>query len=343
MKIKFKRFLNLLLLCFIICLLGASGTSYAGQYYKAEVHYIDVGQGDSVLIESGNHYMLIDAGKSCKANIIINYLKKIGVKKLDYTIWTHPDADHIGGAANIIKTFNIGKVIMSGKTHTTITYKNLIMAIKNKGLKITLAKPGDEYQIGNAKFTITAPNGSYSDNNNSSVGLRLVNGRTSFLFIGDAEKEALNNTIHNRLTLRSTVLMAGHHGSDTSNTEEFINAVSPSYAVISVGADNTYGHPAQSTLNLFARKHIKVYRTDKRGTIVASSNGTKVTFNVKTSENAISTEKDISKATDVYITNTGTKYHLAGCRSLVGSKIKITLKEAKEKGYTPCKLCNPPQ
>ncbi len=305
-----------------------------------KVHYIDVGQGDSVLIESNGSYMLIDAGKANKSETIINYLKYIGVKKLDYVIWTHPDADHIGGAADVIESFSIGKVIMPGKTHTTDTFENLLSAIKKKGLKITRPEFGNKYTVGMSSFTIIAPNKEYEDNNNSSAGLKLVNGDTSFLFIGDAEKEAIDDIMANGLDLKADVLMAGHHGSDTSTTKEFLNAVDPDSAVISVGKDNSYGHPADTTLKLFRDNKIKLYRTDENGTIVASSNGKTVTFTATAYDFKSSANTDGSI---VYITETGKKYHVADCPYLSQGKIKTTLKEAKDEGLSPCSKCNPPE
>lgn len=311
------------------------------QNNNLKVSYIDVEQGDCTLIESEGSYMLIDAGKETESDKITNYLKTQGVKKLDYVIWTHPDADHIGGGADIINTFPIGKVLMSSKTHTTQTFENLLLAIKENNLSITLPEIGAAYQLGAASFTIIAPNREYEDNNNSSVGIKLVNGNNSFLFIGDAKEEAIDDILDNSISLKADVYMAGHHGSDTSTSKELINAIDPEFAVISVGKDNSYGHPSKSTLQLLNKKGIKIYRTDENGTIVAVSDGKQVTINAKAYEYKESSETP--REITVYITKSGKKYHQADCPYISSGKTAIPLKEAAEIGLTPCSKCNPPQ
>lgn len=318
-----------------------------------KLHYIDVGESDSTLIQSDGEFMLIDAGDIGDGDDIVDYLLKQGVEKLEYLILTHPHADHIGGAQDIINEFKIDKIIMPAKEHTTKTFEELLITIKMKGLKITTPVVGDNYSIGNAKFSIIAPNHyNYGDNlNDYSVGIRLVNGKNSFVFIGDAEKEAINDILKNENYLDSNVLMLGHHGSDTSTTEELLNHVSPKYAIISVGKNN-YGHPSGETLQLLSDKNITTYRTDENGTIIATSTGTEITFNgqatsLTSKSNSIdksidtSTTKNSNKT--VYITKTGKKYHLSSCRSLRFSKIKTTVKEAKAKDLTACSICNPPE
>lgn len=332
MKITFKRVISLLsVLILVIALLPTD--IFAATYSTTKVHYIDVGQGDAVLIESNKKYMLIDTGENKKT--VSNYLKKQKVKKLDYLILTHPDSDHIGGAATVIKNYSIGKVIMPSKEHTSKTYENVLLAIKNKGLKITKSKVGAEYALGKASFTIIAPNKVYKDNNNSSIGLKLVNGNTSFLFIGDAEKTAINDILTNKIDINVDVLMVGHHGADTSTTEDLLDKVKPSNAIISVGKNN-YGHPTDDVLKLLAAHDTNIYRTDENGTIIATSTGKKVTIDADTHE--YKEKNEVSKV--IFITKTGKKYHLENCSTLK-SKIKSTLQEALKKGLTPCNVCNP--
>jgi competence protein ComEC len=322
-----------------------------------KVHFIDVGQGDCILIEDGNSAMLIDAGNPQNGPDIVSYIKKLGISKLDFVIATHPHADHIGGMADVINAFDIGRIIMPKVEHTTRTFENLLLTIRNKGLKITAPVPGTEYRLGNTSFTILAPNSSsYKNLNDYSVVVRLTYGSTSFLFTGDAEQTSEKEILAKGYNIKSDVLKVGHHGSKTSTTTRFLDAVSPRYAVICVGANNQYGHPAPETLSKLAERGIKVYRTDEAGTIIATSDGKSISFNkqpspVNTSTNTGSTtvsdtknnQNDTRDDITVYITKTGSKYHREGCSSLRTSSIPISLSEAKQRGYEPCKICKPPQ
>ena len=325
-----------------------------------KVHFIDVGQGDCILIEDGNSAMLIDAGNPENGPDIVSYIKKLGINRLDFVIATHPHADHIGGMADVINAFDIGKLIMPKVEHTTRTFENLLLTIRNKGLKITAPVPGIEYRLNNAGFVILAPNSSsYTNLNDYSVVVRLTYGSTSFLFSGDAEQTSEKEILAKGYNIKSDVLKVGHHGSKTSTTTKFLDAVSPRYAVICVGVNNQYGHPAPETLSKLVERGIKIYRTDEAGTIVATSDGKSISFNKqpssvnissttseKTDNSAITSDNNTSTASDdmiVYITKTGSKYHRENCSSLRSSRIPISLSEAKRRGYEPCKICKPPQ
>lgn len=329
----------------------------AATYKTMKVHYIDTGESDSILISSNGRHMLIDAGDVDDVKTIVNYLKKQKVKKLDYLILTHPHADHIGAASAVVNTFDIGKIIMSSKTNTTKVYENLLDTIAKKKLKITKPVVGTSYNIGSAKFTLLAPNSyNYGSNlNNYSISLRLVNGKNSFMFIGDCETEAIRDILKNKQNLNSDVLLCGHHGSTTSTNSSLLKAVTPTYAVISVGKNN-YGHPSTKTLSLLKKDKIKTYRTDENGTIIATSTGKKISFSAKATDlskvtstpsnsdsnsSSSSTTTTSKDSTTVYITNSGTKYHKAGCRYIKDSKIKTTIAKAKKDKYTPCKVCKP--
>lgn len=249
-----------------------------------EVHFIDVGQADCVLILSAGHAMLVDAGNNADAKTITSYLNEQGVTRLDYVIGTHPHEDHIGSLDTVIKTCEIGEVILPDKIHTSKTFEDVLDAIETKGLAITLAEPGDTYPIGDASFTVLSPNADYGDNlNNWSVGIRLTNGTTSFLMSGDAEKAAEQDILDNGLDLSADVFKVSHHGSETSNSAAYLKAINPSSAVISCGENNQYGHPDSSVLEEFKKLGIDVYRTDEQGTIIAVSDGKTVTFSTKPS------------------------------------------------------------
>ncbi|QEK13540.1 MBL fold metallo-hydrolase [Crassaminicella thermophila] len=245
-----------------------------------EVHFMDVGQADAIFIKKGQNTMLIDAGNNEDADWVVNYLKNQGIKKIDYVIGTHPHEDHIGGLDAVINSFDIGKVYMPKVTHTSKTFKDVIHAVKNKGLKISNPVVGSKIALGDAKGVILAPNSDkYKDYNNYSIVLKLTYGNTSFLFTGDAEGLSEKEMIDKGLNLSADVLKVGHHGSNSSTTLSFLNKVNPEYAVIMTGTDNDYGHPHKETMDKLKNKGIIVYRTDQNGTIVAISDGEHIKFN----------------------------------------------------------------
>lgn len=324
---------------------------------KLRVHFIDVGQGDSILIQfpSGQN-MLIDAGED--QNTVKAYITNQGIKKLDHVIATHPHADHIGGMANVIKSFEIGKVYMPKTTHTTKTYENLLLAIKDKGLKITTSKAGLNIDVGTGvEAKLVAPNSeNYANLNDYSAVLRVKYGNTAFLFTGDAEATSEAEMINSGHALKSDVLKVGHHGSNSSTTTTFLKAVSPKYAVISAGKGNSYGHPHQETLARLNDSGIEIYRTDESGTIIAESDGTVITFNkgasqIKERAPTITAPTPTpvlaptAPSTGNYIGNKNTKkFHLPSCRSLPAPQNRVFFDkrdDAIKAGYVPCKICKP--
>jgi len=247
---------------------------------QLKVHYINVGQADSILIQQGNSSMLIDAGNNEDAQTVKNYISDQGVTKLDYVVGTHPHEDHIGGLDYVINSFQIGKIYMPKVTSNTKTFEDVITAIKNKNMQITTPIPGDSFKLGDATYTILAPNSSsYDDLNNYSIVIKIKFGENTFLFDGDAGAVSEMEMVNKGFDLKADVLKIGHHGSKTATCANFLSAVSPKYAVISVGTGNTYGHPAQSTMDRLKASGIQVYRTDENGTIIAISNGKDITFN----------------------------------------------------------------
>lgn len=247
-----------------------------------KIHFIDVGQADSILIEQDKKYMLIDAGNNGDGKLVKNYLIKEGIKSLDYVIGTHPHEDHIGGLDYVINDFNIGKIYLPKATSTTKTFQDVVVAIKNKGMKAAVPKPGDTFNLGSAKCTILAPNSNeYKDLNNNSVVIKLEFGSNSFLFTGDAEDISEKEILAKGFNVKADLLKIGHHGSHSSTTEEFLSKVNPKYAVISCEIGNDYGHPHKETVDKLKNKNIPVYRTDELGTIIATSNGKTISFNTK--------------------------------------------------------------
>lgn len=243
---------------------------------KLLVHYIDVGQGDAVLVQGNDKNLLIDAGPRSSTKNLIKYLKDLNVTKLDYVVATHPHEDHIGGMDDIINTFNIGEFYAPKKTHTTKTYEDMIKALKKKNLKITVAKLGAKsMDLGNnIKGEFLAPiKDTYDNLNNYSAVLKITHGDNSFLFTGDAEKESEREMIQNNLDLKADVLKLGHHGSSTSTSQEFLDKVNPSIVIASLGKGNDYGHPHKETLTKIKNKNLTFYRTDESGSIILESDG----------------------------------------------------------------------
>lgn len=321
-----------------------------------KVHFLDVGQADCILIQAPTgENILIDAGNNDDADTIVSYLNTQGVKKVDILVGTHPHEDHIGSLDTVINTFDIGQVYMPKVTHATKTFEDVLIAIKNKGLKITPATGGANIDFSpNTKVEIIAPNSAkYESINNYSAVIKLTYGKTSFLFTGDAEDISENEMLAQKYDLKAGILKVGHHGSSSSTTQSFINSVSPQYAVISVGKGNDYGHPHKEVLNRLSEGDIQVLRTDESGTIIFTTDGKKIEVKKnetvkKTNATPAKVEKaennqSVKDDTTVYITKSGKKYHVEGCNSLSKSKIPIKLSEAKKKGYGPCKNCNPPQ
>lgn len=248
-----------------------------------EVHFLDVGQADCILISCDGCHMLVDAGNNQDGEMIVSYLKEQGITELDYVIATHPHADHIGGMDTVIENLGIKTLFMPQKVHTTKTFEEVIAAIEAHDLSITVPKLGDTYPLGSGSFTILAPvKEDYGEDlNNWSVGIKLVHGSNTIVMCGDAEEEAEEDICESGLDISADVLKLGHHGSRTSSGELFLKTVDPKYAIISCGRGNDYGHPHEETLNKLSEAGILVFRTDTQGTIVLKSDGKSLKFNVE--------------------------------------------------------------
>ncbi|MGQ5398157.1 MBL fold metallo-hydrolase [Cohnella sp. M.A.Huq-80] len=247
---------------------------------KLSVYFLNVGQGDATYIHTANgDDILIDGGKNEAGTVVVDYLKQLGVKDIEVMVSTHPDEDHVGGLDTVLKQFAVKSVYAPKVAHTTQTYKDFLLAVKSEGLTIKEAKAGVSIPLQGVTAKFAGPGKAYGDDlNDWSAVLRLVYGTTSFLFTGDAEAQAETDMIAAKETLKADVLKVGHHGSDTSTTAAFLKAVAPKYAVISAGADNSYGHPKKTIIDRLTGAKATVYRTDMKGTVTAVSDGTKLTF-----------------------------------------------------------------
>jgi len=246
---------------------------------KMIVHYIDVGQGDSILIQVNNKNLLIDAGPKSDKKKLLNYLSNLHLEKLDYVIATHPHEDHIGNMSDVIDDYNVLAFYAPKVQSTTKTFEQMVESLKSKNLKINVIKKGtDSINLGeNTKVTIFSPTKDYyEDLNNYSPVIKIEYGKTSFLFTGDAQKEVEKEILANNEDISADILKVGHHGSSTSTTKDFLNKVNPSIGVISLGKDNTYNHPNDGTINRLNQNKVTIYRTDKNGTVILSSDGSKI-------------------------------------------------------------------
>ncbi len=253
------------------------------------VHFIDVGQGKSILIETTEKNVLIDAGENERGQAVLRYLASNGIKQLDIAIGTHPHSDHIGGLDQVIDAMPVKRVILpvvpQAVVPTTPTYTDLLSSISKAGLKITPATSGDEYELAEGiKLTILGPTKAYEDLNDLSIVSRLDFGETSFLFTGDATAKAEHDMQDAGLNLAANVLDVGHHGSETSTSAGFLNEVAPKISVVSCGVDNQHGHPHRDVMRrLESITDMKILRTDLDGNIIISSDGK--TYGIVTEKN----------------------------------------------------------
>lgn len=304
------------------------------------VSYIDVGQGDSILLQCNKESMLIDAGENDKGGTVVNYLNSVGAKHLKYAVGTHPHSDHIGGMDTVIDSIKTDTFLCPDTNYGTKTWNDVISSCKSNNTKITYAKTGKSYKLGKATFTIYHPekNGIYSDCNNFSVVLKVTLGERSFLFTGDAEELAEEEMLKQKYDLQADVLKVGHHGSHSSTSRKFLYAVDPSVAVISCGKDNEYGHPHRETMSLLNEEDIEVHRTDKEGTVVITTDGKNL---------SVAEAKENENTEYQYIGNKNRKkFHSSGCDSLEtmnnDNKVYFSKRQdAVKAGYSPCRSCNP--
>ncbi len=329
-----------------------------------EIHFIDVGQGDSTLIKCGNQSMLIDAADDSKGTAIQNYLEKQGIEKLDYLILTHPDLDHIGGAPVIITKFDIDTVFMSDFKKDNETYRKLIQSLDDKRLKWSTPEVGSTYSLGSGTITIIGPNQTYDDPNNASVSLLVQNGNHSVIFTGDAEETAEEDMLKSGINIDADIYHVGHHGSKTSSSEAFLDAITPTYAMVSCLEGNSYGHPHAQTLNNLRARGVQVFRTDEQGSLIATLSENNLNWNAAPSETwqvgepTLASEpaveelaveepaiEELVSKTLTYILNTKTKkFHNSSCSYLPTtnrSDSTLSREEIINNGYVPCKRCNP--
>lgn len=344
---------------------GAESTGIA-QAGTLTVTWLDVGQGDAAVIQCDGQSMLIDGGKPEKSSYIYAWLQQHGLSYLDVIVATHVDADHIGGLSGALNYASVGTAYCPETTGTTETFQSFVKYLAQRGKQITVPTAGETFALGGAQIQILGPLHRAEDSNDNSIVLKVSFGATSFLFTGDAERAEEQDLLNAGVNLQSTVLKVGHHGSDTSTSYPFLRAVAPQYAVISVGAGNSYGHPTEAVLSRLRDAGVTTFRTDMQGEITAVSDGQ--TINFSTAKNATAetlanggagqnaNQTDGGNAggaagagtTSSYVLNTNShKFHRPSCSSVdtISPKNRKDVNESREQiireGYAPCKRCNP--
>ena len=369
-----------------------SGNKSAGrdEEYPAEknieseqfcVYFIDVGQGDSSLIQCGDHFMLIDGGSSRRSDLIYSFLKERGISHLDYIVATHPDDDHIGGLAGALNFASVGAALSPVIDDDSESFRNFRKYLDRQGVEITIPKAGAQYLLGASTITVLGPTEITDNDNNNSIVLKVEHGDYSFLFAGDAEKQEENKIISSKADLRSTVLKIGHHGSASSTSDDWLSAVSPGAVVISCGSDNEYGHPTEEVLERLKKQEVQVFRTDLQGDIAffeeedglyytveknpeadvfvpgtaASANTQPLVIpNPESSDSTDETEltkgspADNGKNEITYIVNVNTGvFHYIDCRGVRKMKesnkkyVTCDRQELLNQGYRSCGICHP--
>ena len=339
------------------------------------IRFIDVGQADAALVECDGHYMLIDGGNKEDSSLIYSLLKKENIQHLDIIVGTHAHEDHIGGLPGALNFATADITLCPVSYYDSEAFEDFKKYADLNGGGITVPDIGDSYSLGSSAIKVLGVN-SGEDANNTSIVLRIDYGTTSFLFTGDAERDAEQTMLNAGANLNATVLKVGHHGSDTSTTYPFLREIAPQYAVISVGKANSYGHPTEDTLSRLRDADVKVYRTDLQGTVICTSDGKNVVFTVDRNDNADTlapqqpvVEKPVAQTPPTvvapqdpvkedpveeepvsmdYIGNKNTKkFHYPSCGSVKKMKesnkyyYNGTRDGIVSQGYEPCGNCHP--
>lgn len=366
MRLK-KKISYFLLSLFLVCGLFLPQLNvWAGADTDMAVHFIDVGEGLSILVQSGGQNLLYDGGDQEHAEGVVSYLRQQNVRNIDYMISSHYDEDHVSGLIDCMNDFTVSNLIGADYTQNSDVFAEFMDTASSKGLEVKYPFVGDSYSFGTGSFTILAPDGiNADDSNNNSVAIKLENGSTSFIFTGDAEEKSEEDMIRPDVDLDCDVLCVGHHGSSSSTSWDFLEATTPSYAVISCGMGNQYHHPSAETMERLSDMDIPVFRTDEQGTVTAVSDGTTVTWTASPcndyssgdevsgaeeetkavsapAENTVpETTAETTNSATVWLSATGEKYHsIPNCGNMNPDKARqISEADAIAQGYTACSKC----
>lgn len=246
-----------------------------------KVHFLDVGQGLSILVQLGDDVLIYDGGERDTSSFVVAYLKEQGIMEIDYLISSHYDADHVSGLIGCLYAFDVKKVIGSDYVHDSKLYTSFMEAVEQEGLEVEHPPVGTQYQMGEAVFTILSPFEIVRDSNSNSVVIKLSYGESDFIFTGDADYKIEREMVASGMDLDCEVLSVAHHGSASGTSEKFLQAATPDFAVISCGKDNGYGHPHKEVLQFLNDYEVEVLRNDELGTIVVETDGEKIVWNIE--------------------------------------------------------------
>ena len=368
---KFMTFILSMILALTLVLPGNAVTAKADGQGDMAVHFIDVGQGLAILVQSGGENLLYDGGNRSHADEVVQYLKNQQVETINYMISSHYDEDHLGGLVKCLDNFEVEHVLGSDYVHTSDLFNTFMNTATAHAIIVEYPSVGDTYEFGTGSFTVMAPDGISQNSNDNSVVIRLVNGNNSFMFMGDAEETSEQDMISTGMNLDCDVLSLGHHGSASSTSWDLLEAASPSWAVISCGLNNSYGHPAAETMGKLSDMDIPVFRTDDQGTVIALSDGNTISWTQEpcndytsgsekqstdssadqseqytndaaaTESYAAETDTSDTQGRMVWISATGSKYHsIPDCGNMNPNKAtQETESQALSQGYEACKKC----
>ncbi|MDQ0429790.1 beta-lactamase superfamily II metal-dependent hydrolase [Planomicrobium stackebrandtii] len=306
------------------------------------VHYIDVGQGDSTLLEFEGFTMLIDTG-NWNSTEAVDYLKQQGIQDIDIVVGTHPDADHIGQLAQVVGEFEVAEVWMSGNTSSSNTFLNALQAIEASGSDYVEPRSGDRFDVGSMQIEVLYPDDITGAANEESISLRMTYGDVRFVFTGDAGVKEEQEMIDSGMDLDAEILHLGHHGSNTSTSTAFLKAVAPEVAIYSAGADNSYGHPHAEVIAAAENEGAEVFGTDVNGTILVETDGE--SYSVETQQEGVPTEGE-NRCIDLNIASSAELQEITGigevyAQSIIDQRPFGSLEELLDvKGIGPATLDN---
>jgi competence protein ComEC len=358
----FGRLLKLAILSAILICTASATTN------DLTAHFLDVGQGDSILLQFNGKNVLIDGGTEESGPLVESYLRNHGVSSLDMVLATHPHEDHIGGLIAILNDFPIGKILDSGQTHTAPSFENYLNLIDQKNISYKVLERGQTIDLDpRIKIDVLSPPATpfADDINQNSIVLKVTYGNVSLLLMGDAGKEAEDSLLTSGYVLKSNILKVAHHGSSSASSSAFLARVNPEVSIIEVGAGNDYGHPAQKNLSALKKVGSKIYRTDLNGNIVVTTDGRSYSVSAEKQSGSL-VPKGVSTPSapsngpvgpPTYIaaaspqqfvgSTKSDKYHYPSCqwakKIKPGNEIWFgSSQDARGHGYVSCGACHPP-
>ena len=243
-----------------------------------QVHFLDVEQGLSILVQLGDDVLIYDGGERHKSSFVVAYLEDLGITEIDYLISSHYDSDHVSGLIGCLNAFEVKNVIGSNYEHNSSLYTSFMNAVENEGLEMQYPEVGTEIAFGDAVITILSPKEIGKDSNANSVAIKLSYGESDFIFTGDADYGSERDMVASGIDLDCEVLSLAHHGSSSGNSSLFLEKTNPEVAVISCGKGNNYGHPHVEVVELLEAMEIDLFRSDVQGTVIATTDGKNITW-----------------------------------------------------------------